>query len=137
MRAVRRQHTTPEWAVRRLLHSAGYRYRLHVRGLPGSPDIVFAKRRAAIFVHGCFWHGHDCRPSLSPASRKEFWEHKVARNQARDQAAVEALNGQGWRVLCVWECETRKRDQASLTTRLVSFLGPPVGGNARRDRSDF
>lgn len=126
MRAVRRQDTGPEMVVRRLLHGAGYRYRLHNRNLPGSPDLTFSKRRKAIFVHGCFWHGHDCRRSLSPQSRQEYWQPKLRRNQARDLANVRDLNAAGWRVIIVWECETRLSRRPALADRLLSFLGPPT-----------
>lgn len=122
MRAVRRQHTAPELVVRRLLHAAGYRYRLHDSRLPGSPDLVFSRRRKAIFVHGCFWHGHDCRSSLTPKSRVDYWDAKIARNRARDQKNVEKLQKEGWAVFCVWECETVKGGEKSLKVRLISFL---------------
>jgi DNA mismatch endonuclease (patch repair protein) len=122
MRAVRRQHTTPELVVRRLLHAAGYRYRLHDSRLPGSPDLVFSRRRKVIFVHGCFWHGHDCRSSLNPKSRVDYWDAKIARNRARDQKNAERLQKDGWGVLCVWECETAKGREKSLKGRLISFL---------------
>lgn len=129
MRAVRRQDTAPELAVRRLLHAVGYRYRLHDRALPGSPDLVFSRRRKAIFVHGCFWHGHDCRTSLTPKSRQEYWHAKIDRNRARDQLNVEKLEEKGWTVLCVWECETKKAVQPHLKDRLIAFLGPPAFSN--------
>lgn len=124
MRAVGRQHTAPELVVRRLLHAAGYRYRLHDRRLPGSPDLVFSRRRKAIFVHGCFWHGHECRASLRPKSRQPYWQAKLERNRARDLRNVQTLEEQGWTVLCVWECETAKPAQPSLGDRLIAFLGP-------------
>jgi DNA mismatch endonuclease, patch repair protein len=124
MRAVRRQDTAPEVVVRRLLHAAGYRYRLHDRRLPGSPDVVFTSRKKAIFVHGCFWHGHECRGSLKPKSRVEYWEPKIERNRSRDQKNVEMLLEQGWAVLCVWECETAKAAQRCLIDQLTAFLGP-------------
>jgi DNA mismatch endonuclease (patch repair protein) len=124
MRAVRRQDTTPEMMVRRVLHAAGYRYRLHDRRLPGSPDVVFTKRKKAIFVHGCFWHGHECRSSLRPKSRVEYWGPKIERNRARDQRDLGRLHEQGWSVLCLWECEISKGGQPSLKDRLVAFLGP-------------
>jgi DNA mismatch endonuclease (patch repair protein) len=126
MRAVRRQDTAPELAVRRLLHAAGYRYRLHDRALPGTPDLVFSRRRKAIFIHGCFWHGHHCRTSLKPKSRQEYWQAKIDRNRVRDQLNVEKLEQQGWGVLCVWECETGKAVQRNLKDRLIAFLGPPA-----------
>lgn len=126
MKAVRRKDTAPEMAVRRLLHAAGYRYRLHVKKLLGSPDIVFPGRKKAIFVHGCFWHGHDCRAGRRPQSRQEYWLPKIARNQERDAVAVNALSRSGWSSLIVWQCEATGHD--SLTARLTDFLGPPRTG---------
>ncbi|MDI4655566.1 very short patch repair endonuclease [Xanthobacter autotrophicus] len=122
MKAVRRKDTAPEMIVRRLLHAAGYRYRLHVKKLPGSPDIVFPGRKKAIFVHGCFWHGHDCRAGRRPQSRQDYWVPKIARNRERDAASVDALSRSGWTSLTVWECRVTDRD--SLTEQLVDFLGP-------------
>lgn len=122
MRAVRRKDTAPEVAVRRLLHAAGYRYRLHLKTLPGSPDVVFTRRRKVIFVHGCFWHGHTCRAGRLPKSRPEFWVPKIDRNRRRDAAASEALARAGWEVTVVWQCELR--DQEGLQARLARFLGP-------------
>jgi DNA mismatch endonuclease (patch repair protein) len=124
MRAVRKQDTGPEMIVRRLLHAAGYRYRLHDRRLPGSPDLVFSKRCKAVFVHGCFWHGHKCRASLTPSSRQDYWLTKLARNRARDKANTHALEANGWSVLTVWECETRNKHCTLLERKLISFLGP-------------
>jgi DNA mismatch endonuclease (patch repair protein) len=123
MKAVLRKNTAPEIAVRRLLHAAGYRYRLHVKKLPGSPDIVFSSRRKAIFVHGCFWHGHDCRAGRRPQSNQEYWFPKIARNQERDAAALDALSRSGWHTLSVWQCELA--DRATLATKMIDFLGPP------------
>lgn len=122
MSRVRRQHTKPELAVRRLLHSLGYRYRLHAKELKGSPDVVFRRHRAAIFVHGCFWHGHDCPRAKLPQSNAAYWEAKISRNRTRDLAAEDALTSDGWRVLTIWECETRQPDD--LAARLTKFLGP-------------
>nr|WP_245300272.1 very short patch repair endonuclease [Methylocystis bryophila] len=122
MKAVRRKDTAPEMLVRRLLHAAGYRYRLHVRKLPGSPDIVFPGRRKAIFVHGCFWHGHACRAGRPPQSRQDYWLPKIARNQDRDRQSVEALKTLGWDCLTVWGCEIR--DTEYLLENFRQFLGP-------------
>lgn len=132
MRAVRRQHTAPEVVVRRSLHAAGYRYRLHDRRLSGSPDLVFSGRRKAIFVHGCFWHGHQCRSSLRPKSRQAYWEAKMSRNRTRDNRNIDILKEQGWTVLCVWECETKKAELPLLQERLISFLGPTRWGKAAK-----
>lgn len=124
MARVRARDTKPEMIVRRLLHAMGYRYRLHARELPGKPDLVFRPRRKAIFVHGCFWHGHDCpRGSRTPTANGEYWAAKIARNRARDTSVLERLAAAGWLALTLWECELR--DQSSLAARLRAFLGPP------------
>ena len=121
MAAVRRKDTKPELIVRRMLYREGFRYRLHRKGLPGSPDLVFPKQRVAIFVHGCFWHGHPgCRYATVPKTRREFWLAKVEANRARDARAEEALRKQGWTVFVIWECETRKPDE--LRQRLFARL---------------
>ena len=108
------------------LHSAGYRYRLHIKKLPGSPDIVFSGRRKAIFVHGCFWHGHECRAGRRPQSHQEYWLPKITRNQERDAAALEQLHRMGWNTLVIWQCETTSRNRVTLETRLKEFLGPTL-----------
>ncbi|MEQ8602766.1 MAG: very short patch repair endonuclease [Marivibrio sp.] len=114
MQAVKGKDTKPEWALRRRLHARGFRYRLHDPRLPGKPDLVLPRRRTAIFVHGCFWHGHDCpRGSRRPATNQAYWEAKIARNRARDQAAEERLKAMGYRVLIVWECELKDPDAAA------------------------
>ena len=122
MRRVKARDTAPERAVRRLLREAGLTgYRLHRADLPGRPDIAFIGRRRAIFVHGCFWHGHDCpRGARTPKANAEYWRAKIARNRARDAAARAALETQGWRTLTVWECALR--DRAALSARLVAFI---------------
>lgn len=122
MRQVRGKDTAPEMIVRRLAFAEGYRYRLHRKGLPGKPDLVFPGRRKAIFVHGCFWHGHGCKIGRLPKSRPEFWEPKIARNQQRDAESAAALIASGWDVLTVWQCETKDRE--ALRNRIVDFLGP-------------
>ena len=113
--------TAPEMIVRRIAHSLGYRYRLSVRSLPGSPDLVFAGRRKVIFVHGCFWHRHDCPRGTMPKARREFWKAKLTRNKERDAENVEKLKRLGWLVLTIWECETKNPE--TLVRRLSSFLG--------------
>lgn len=122
MRRVRRRDTTPEMRVRAALRGLGWTgYRLDRGDLAGRPDIVFLGRRIAIFVHGCFWHGHDCpRGARTPTTNAEYWRAKIARNRARDVASQAALTDAGWRVLVVWECETRNADAlaASLRTAL-------------------
>lgn len=122
MRAVKGKNTKPEMIVRRMAHALGYRYRLHRKDLPGSPDLVFAGRKAVIFVHGCFWHGHDCtRGSRQPKTNAEFWRTKIARNMSRDAANLQALEDQDWRALVLWECELKDRE--ALAERLRGFLG--------------
>lgn len=114
MSGIRGKNTQPEMLVRRILHAMGYRYRLHARELPGKPDIVFRRRRLAIFVHGCFWHRHsdpECRLARMPKSRVDFWQPKLEGNRRRDEANVAALEAAGWKVLLVWECQLRDREQ--------------------------
>lgn len=121
MRAVRSKDTKPELRIRRLLHSLGYRYRLHRKDLPGHPDIVFPNRRKVIFVNGCFWHGHQCRRGARvPKSNTAYWLKKIARNVERDAAVREELQRLGWATLTIWECEAR--DMASIESQVVPFL---------------
>ena len=123
MSRVRGRDTQPELTVRRLLHRIGFRFRLHRKDLPGHPDIILPKHRAAIFVHGCFWHGHPgCRRSVRPTSNEAFWNTKIDRNIERDAQAQNELALRGWRVLVIWQCETR--DPFSLEARLRGFLLP-------------
>ena len=121
MRAVGRKNTRPEMIVRRLVHSLGYRFRLHGTDLPGKPDMVFPARRKVVFVHGCFWHGHNCRRGARPASNTSYWHPKLARNAERDQAQLEALRERGWEPLVIWECATK--DLEGLANELKRFLG--------------
>jgi DNA mismatch endonuclease (patch repair protein) len=109
MSRVRGRDTKPEMLIRRGLHARGFRYRLHVRELPGRPDLVFPAHHAVIFVHGCFWHGHECPLFHLPATRAEFWATKIAGNRQRDALAEAALESTGWRRLTVWECALRGR----------------------------
>jgi len=126
MRAVKARNTSPEMAVRRVLHAAGYRYRLHRRDLPGKPDIVFPSRRKAIFVHGCFWHGHDCRRGArAPKTNADYWRAKIARNVERDRVTAAAFDSIGWQRLVIWECEV---PAPNLLQRLHSFLEPNKAG---------
>ncbi|HHJ2046988.1 TPA: very short patch repair endonuclease [Pseudomonas aeruginosa] len=109
MRAVRRAHTKPELSVRSILHSLGLRFRLHRKDLPGSPDVVLPKHKTVIFVHGCFWHRHiGCRYASFPKTRQDFWGQKFLSNLERDRRKEAQLAELGWRVIVVWECETRK-----------------------------
>jgi len=113
MQQVGRKDTAPELAVRKFLHSAGLRFRLHVRELPGTPDIVLPRHRTVVFVHGCFWHGHCCRHGSTRAkTNTEFWDQKIAGNRARDKRKARSLKALGWKVETVWEC--RAADLAAL-----------------------
>lgn len=107
MSRIRSGDTKPEMAVRRLVYSMGYRYRLRVKDLPGRPDLVFKGRKKVIFVHGCFWHQHGCDHYRMPRSRTDFWLTKLAKNVARDEKVMRELSGMGWRVLVIWECQLR------------------------------
>lgn len=121
MRQVHSEDTKPEMRVRRLTHRMGYRYRLHRKDLPGKPDLVFPGRKKIIFVHGCFWHGHDCPAGRKiPKTNQEYWINKLNRNKARDQANIAQLKALGWDVLVIWECETR--DEQALAERIQHFL---------------
>lgn len=100
--------------IRRALHARGFRYRIHCKDLPGNPDLCFPKHRAVIFVHGCFWHGHDCHLFKWPKTRPEFWKAKIGRNRAIDQSAIEALLHSGWRVGTVWECALKGKTRRLL-----------------------
>lgn len=125
MSGIRGKDTTPEMQVRTGLHRFGYRFRLHDRKMPGSPDLVFRSRRAVIEVRGCFWHGHDCHLFRWPGSREEFWSQKISGSIARDRRNLYALFEQNWRVAEVWECQLKgKRRQPldEVITRLGAFL---------------
>ena len=121
MASIRGKNTKPEKAVRSLLHRLGYRFRLHRRDLPGKPDLVFPARRKVIFVHGCFWHMHDCKcGNVIPGTNSSFWQAKLRGNSERDSRVVSALSANGWNTCIVWECETR--DERTLTEKLERFL---------------
>lgn len=121
MKRVKSTNTSPEMLVRRLVHGMGCRYRLHRRDLPGAPDLVFAGRRKIIFVHGCFWHGHDCKSGRKrPKTNREYWSRKLDRNKTRDAENQLKLKELGWDVLIAWECEMKDRD--ALEERLRRFL---------------
>ena len=127
MRRVKRRDTGPERRIRAILRAIGFPgYRLDRGDLPGRPDIAFIGRRRAIFVHGCFWHGHDCkRGARAPKANAAYWSAKIARNRTRDAEAVAALEAKGWRVLTLWECEMG--DGAAMAERLAAFMGPDTG----------
>ena len=124
MSAVSGGDTKPELIVRRLVHGMGFRYRLHVAGLPGKPDMVLARHRKVIFIHGCFWHGHEgCKRAARPSSNIEFWNAKIDKNLQRDRRNLAELERLRWKILVVWECETK--NIAKLTEILSNFLNGP------------
>jgi len=131
MRRVKGRDTRPEMIVRRALTRLGARYRLHRKDLPGTPDVAMPGRRLALFVHGCFWHGHDCpRGAREPKQNRDYWLAKIARNRARDLRDRDALQALGWRVETVWECELK--DAAALEARLRAVLSSCHPGSAKR-----
>ncbi|MBA8879294.1 very short patch repair endonuclease [Phyllobacterium myrsinacearum] len=120
MAGIRGKNTRPEMLLRQGLHAAGFRFRLHDRKLPGSPDLVFPRHRAVIFANGCFWHGHDCHLFKVPSTRPEFWLPKIEGNRRRDELATAALAGAGWRQAVVWECALKGRTRRPLADVLES-----------------
>lgn len=122
MSRVRQKHTTPEVLVRQLLHSLGYRFRLHRADLPGTPDIVLPGKRTVIFVNGCFWHGHNCRAGRLPSTNVDFWMQKRHQNHERDARNAQLLGALGWKVIVVWECETK--NFSALACHLQTQLSP-------------
>jgi DNA mismatch endonuclease, patch repair protein len=133
MRAIKSEDTMPELLVRRLAHQMGYRFRLHRKDLPGKPDLVFPGMHKVIFVHGCFWHGHDCaRGARVPKINRDYWRNKIERNRRRDQQALLALKTSGWEATVLWECELR--DQKPLQRRLRKFLANTAGVRVIRTR---
>lgn len=125
MAAVKSGNTVPELSLRKALHANGLRYRLHVPELAGKPDLVFAKHRAVLFVHGCFWHGHDCGACRIPQTRRDYWIAKIGRNMSRDTQTVRTLIKDGWRVATVWECAVRgprKLSIESVSALVIKWL---------------
>jgi DNA mismatch endonuclease (patch repair protein) len=121
MRRVKGRDTTPELKLRKLLTRLGFRYRLHRKDLPGSPDIAMIGRKTAIFMHGCFWHGHDCkRGARQPKANTDYWTSKIGRNRARDTRTAAALEAMGWRAVTVWECELK--NEAALEEKLRALF---------------
>ncbi|MBI4480208.1 MAG: DNA mismatch endonuclease Vsr [Acidobacteria bacterium] len=120
MQAIRGRDTTPELAVRRMAHRMGYRFRLHRKSLPGTPDLVFVSRRKVIFIHGCFWHAHGCKLTRMPKRNLGYWVPKLKRNRTRDKKNLRTLTATGWRCLVIWECEIRAGTK--LEGRLKTFL---------------
>ena len=129
MAGIQGKNTKPELIVRRMLFASGYRFRLHRRDLPGAPDIVMPGRKVAVFVHGCFWHGHDCNYFRLPSTRPEFWQDKIQRNHANDARHHAALLAAGWRIATVWECALRGRDHD--VDQVADQLTQWVRGNLR------
>jgi len=126
MAAIKGRDTKPELLIRRALHTAGLRYRLHAKHLPGKPDLVFPRHRAVIFVHGCFWHQHDCHLFKWPTTRTDFWREKIGRNVVNDERATRSLLESGWRVALVWECALKGRTRlnfADAMQRLIIWIG--------------
>lgn len=133
MRGVRSHDTTPERIVRSVAHALGFRFRLMRRDLPGSPDLTFPRLRAVVFVHGCYWHQHRCpRGARQPKTNRGYWLPKLKRNVERDRCAIRALRRDGWRVLVVWECQTR--DLERLRRRLARFLHGDLAGSESSER---
>lgn len=125
MSNIKGRDTKPEILIRRGLHARGLRFRLNVKTLPGSPDLVFPRHRVAVFIHGCFWHGHDCPMFHLPETRREFWYRKIVATKVRDAKAEEELFNMGWRVLTIWECSTRGKmrlPRQSLLDRCADFI---------------
>ena len=135
MSGIRAKNTRPELALRKALHARGFRYRLHSAGVPGKPDIVLPRHRAAVFVHGCFWHGHDCHLFRLPGTRTDFWREKIDRNRTRDAIVTCELTAQGWRQLAIWECAIRGRTKIGLEAAVdqaVAWLqGEAMTGDIR------
>lgn len=123
MSRIRDRNTKPEMFVRSLLFRLGYRFRVHVKGLPGKPDIVFTKKRKIVFVHGCFWHQHECLTTKAVASNHGYWSAKFKANKDRDAKTVQRLHELGWKTLTVWECSLKQGD---IETSLKAFLGEPA-----------
>jgi DNA mismatch endonuclease (patch repair protein) len=125
MSGILGKNTSPELLIRKALHARGFRFRIHVKHLPGKPDLVLPKYKAAVFIHGCFWHGHNCRYFKVPQTRPEFWIEKIGKNQTRDELQVAALCALGWRVLVIWECAIRpmkKQKSPLLIDHIVYWL---------------
>jgi DNA mismatch endonuclease (patch repair protein) len=124
MRSVRRQDTAPELALRRYLHAKGFRYRLHARDEPGTPDLLLPRRATAVFVHGCFWHGHDCRHgAVASKTNAAYWATKIAANRERDARKRRELETRGWHVEIVWECQVKDRALLERLARRLALRG--------------
>lgn len=133
MSGIKGKNTKPEIRVRKALYSRGFRYRLHVRGLPGKPDIVFRQRKAVIFIHGCFWHGHDCHLFKWPSTRQEFWKQKISRNKEKYAESETLLAVAGWRILTVWECALKGKTRLDFETLIEDISEWIVSGDTDRE----
>ena len=123
MSRIGSKDTRPEMIIRRGLHARGFRFRLHRKDLPGHPDLILPKFQSAVFIHGCFWHAHEnCRNFRLPRTSVEFWTEKLSANKLRDKRNIEVLRGRGWRVLIIWECETRRIPVVPLIDQVVEWL---------------
>jgi DNA mismatch endonuclease, patch repair protein len=131
MSRIKAKDTKPELFIRKSLHNLGLRYRLQVKDLPGKPDLAFPKYQVALFTHGCFWHGHNCPLFKLPATQQEFWQAKIAANQARDSNAITRLNDMGWRVIVVWECALRGKNKLDTNILLPSIENIIRNGEAQ------
>ncbi|WP_075092141.1 very short patch repair endonuclease [Planctomyces sp. SH-PL14] len=139
MSGIRGKDTRPEMTIRRALHRLGFRYRLHSKTLPGKPDLIFPRLSAVIFVHGCFWHGHDCHLFKWPSSRKEFWREKIEGNRTRDAVSSGRIEEAGWRILTVWECALKGRTRQSevaVVEAVASWLTSGTGNMELRGIRD-
>ena len=138
MSGIRSRDTKPELLIRKYLHARGFRYRLHSRKIPGKPDIVLAHYRAAVFINGCFWHGHDCPLFKLPETRRDFWDEKISRNRERDIEVRDKLELQGWRHLTVWECAIRGPRRLGIEETFLQteewILGNQMSGEIRGGR---
>ena len=124
MRRVKGKNTRPEIFIRRLIYCLGYRYRLYRKDLPGTPDLTFSSRKKIIFIHGCFWHGHDCkRGQRIPVKNNSYWVKKISKNKERFGNQINELDAGGWEVLVIWECEIKKSNYSMLINKIKEFLG--------------
>jgi DNA mismatch endonuclease, patch repair protein len=138
MRRIRKIDTLPELRVRRAAHALGFRFRLHRKDLPGTPDLVFPRLRKAIWVHGCFWHQHSgCRLARQPKSRLDYWLPKLQRNQNRDTKAISAMREKGWTVFVIWECEVPTQEDAKNIVSRFLLSDDSVQSNTAREKADF
>lgn len=129
MSGIRGKNTRPEVIIRRALHKRGFRFRLHNSALPGKPDMVLSRYRAIIFIHGCFWHGHNCSLFKWPSTRVDFWKNKITRNRENDARSIAQLKKAGWRVLVIWECATKGREKLPLTSIVETVAEWLPGGS--------